>query len=492
VVFNYCFSTISNLCPDFSNKTLLFCPDFSNKNPIFAPTFLINHYFFAPTFLNMYYNRLIDKCLEEWKKDPFRKPLILRGARQVGKSSAVRQLARTFDDFVEINFEQNPQVKSVFMADLSPDKIIEQLSVWIGRQIIPGKTLLFLDEIQACPQAISSLRFFYEQLPSLHLIAAGSLLEFALQSLPSFGVGRIRSYYMFPFSFDEFLAALGEDLLLSTKQKASIENPLSTVLHDKLINYVSLFMITGGMPEAISRYVQTRQLLQVQSVLDDISNSLRSDFAKYKHTVPSLRLQEVFNAVVHQAGGKFMYSKAAEQSKEYQVKEALELLILAGWVLPVIHSAANGIPIGAEIDTKKRKMVLLDTGIFQRILGLDLASIYTQPNFVFINKGVLAEHFWGLEYIKYQQPDTYPELYYWHREGKSNAEVDFVVQHGGTIFPVEIKSSGKGQMQSIRTFIQEKNTPFGYRFSTENFATYENIKVFPLYAVASFVKNGGF
>jgi uncharacterized protein len=376
----------------------------------------------------------------------------------------------------------------IILKSILSKALIERLSVTAGRQIVPGKTLLFFDEIQACPAAISSLRFFYEQMPTLHLIAAGSLLEFALQTLPSYGVGRIKSYYMFPFSLDEFLSSIGEDLLLTEKQNASAEKPLPPLLHERLLQYLSVFMVTGGMPEAVARYAATRQLLSVKSVLDDLMAALRSDFAKYKKAVPSLRLQEVFNAVVQQAGGKFVYSKAGTQIKDYQAKEAVELLILAGWVIPVTHSDANGIPIGAEADPKKRKMMLLDTGIFQRILGLDFTTLYTQADFPFVNKGLLAEQFWGLEYIKYQSPEVYPNLYYWQREGKSNAEVDFLAQKGESIYPIEIKSSGKGQMQSLRVFLSEKKQTYGYRFSLENFAEYQDIKVFPLYAVFNFVR----
>jgi len=299
---------------------------------------------------------------------------------------------------------------------------------------------------------------------------------------------------MFPFSFEEFLEATGESLLLDAKRKADIENPLPDIMHERLVALMSLFFVTGGMPEAVKRYAETRQLLQVQVVLDDLLRTLRSDFAKYKDSVPVFRLQEVLNAVVSQAGGKFIYSKASEQIKDYQAKEALELLRLAGWVIPVVHTAANHIPIGAEADEKKRKMLLLDTGLFQRILGLDLATLYTDRNFAFGNKGVLAEHFWGLEYLKYQSPDQEPVLYYWHREGKANAEVDFIIQRNNELFPVEVKSSGKGQMQSLRTFLSEKNKHFGFRFSLENFARYDDIKVLPLYAVSNFVrdKGGGF
>ncbi len=437
----------------------------------------------------MYHRRLIDKYLFSWKSDPYRKPLLLRGARQVGKSSAIRNLSQDFEDYVEINFEQSPQYIPLFSGELSPAYLLERLSVTAGRQIVPGKTLLFFDEIQACPAAISSLRFFYEQMPGLHLVAAGSLLEFALQTLPSYGVGRIKSYYMFPFSFDEFLLSLNEDLLLAEKQNARAEKPLPQFLHERLLQYLSVFMVTGGMPEAVARYAATKQLLSVQGVLDDLMAALRSDFAKYKKAIPSLRLQEVFNSVVQQAGGKFVYSKAGTQIKDYQAKEAVELLILAGWVVPVTHSDANGIPIGAEANPKKRKMMLLDTGIFQRILGLDFTVLYSQPDFPMVNKGLLAEQFWGLEYIKYQSPEAYPDLYYWQREGKSNAEVDFLAQKNGAIYPIEIKSSGKGQMQSLRVFLSEKKQTHGYRFSIENFAEYQDIKVLPLYAVSNFCMN---
>jgi uncharacterized protein len=436
----------------------------------------------------MYYKRFIDSHLTAWKNDPYRKPLLLRGARQVGKSSAIRHFSQTFEDYVEINFEQSPQYRSFFSEDLSPIRLIERLSVSIGKQIIPGKTLLFFDEIQACPPAIAAMRFFYEQMPSLHLVAAGSLLEFALQALPSYGVGRIKSYYMFPFSFDEFLLSIGEELLLREKQQASAEKPLPGLLHERLLGHMSVFMITGGMPEAVARYAATRQLLSVQGVLDDLIQALQTDFAKYKKTVPTLRLQEVFNAVVQQAGSKFVYSKAGVAIRDYQAKEALELLILAGWVIPVTHSDANGIPIGAEADGRKRKMMLLDTGIFQRLLALDFSTIYREADFPWINKGTLAEQFWALEYLKYQSPERYPDLYYWQREGKSNAEVDFLVQKDGAVYPVEVKASGSGSMQSLRLFLAEKKQSHGYRFSLENFSEYQDIRVVPLYAISNFMK----
>lgn len=434
----------------------------------------------------MYYKRLIDSHLDEWKIDPHRKPLILRGARQVGKSSATKQLSAQFEYFIEANFEETPNLKTIFNGDLDPVRIIDNLSVFFGIPIIPGKTLLFFDEIQACPAAISSLRFFYEKMPDLHVIAAGSLLEFALQSLPSYGVGRVRSLFMYPFSFDEFLEAMDEERLLKTKRKATFENPLPDLLHQKLLNYLKTFLLTGGMPESVAAYASSRQLFGNERVLDDLIISFRADFTKYKSTVPPSRLIEVMESVVQQSGGKFIFSKAAGNANHGQIKETLDLLIMAGLVIPVTHTAANGIPPGAEADPKKRKMLLLDTGIFQRILGLNLSEFLFDPSSMLVNKGTIAEQFWGLEYIKYGSPWAPPSLYYWHRESSNaNAEVDYVIQQRADLLPVEIKSSGKGSMQSLRQFLKEKGKEFGYRFSLENFSKYENIRALPLYAVSN-------
>ncbi len=447
----------------------------------------IKYFLFLPTYFSrMYHKRLIDRHLNEWKAAPDHKPLILRGARQVGKSSAVRQLASQFAQFIEINFEESPELKSLFSADLNPHRIVENLSIFFGVPIVPGNTLLFFDEIQTCPQAISSLRFFYEKMPELHVVAAGSLLEFALQSLPSYGVGRVRSLFLHPFSFDEFLSAIGEERLLEAKQKAHFDHPLPDLLHQKLLDLLKKFLVTGGMPEVVAAFVKNAQLMESQRIQDDLFIALRADFTKYKNTVPPSRLVEVFESVVQQAGGKFKFSKASASANHGQIKEALDLLIMAGWVLPVTHTAANGIPPGAEIDSKKRKMLLLDTGMFQRILGLNLAEILFDPAATFINKGAIAEQFWGLEYLKYGSPYAPPALFYWHRESSNaNAEVDYIIQQGADLFPVEVKASGQGSMQSLRQFLREKNKPFGYRFSLENFSEYEGVKVMPLYAVSN-------
>lgn len=430
--------------------------------------------------------REIDKVLLDWKNQIDRKPLMLRGARQVGKSTAVQELSKHFDYYIEINFEASLDVQAFFNGNLDPKMICENLSLYFNTPIIPGKTLLFFDEIQMCLSAISSMRFFYEKMPELHLIAAGSLLEFALEQLPSFGVGRVRSVFVYPFSFDEFLGSLGEQRLINLKKQASPTNPLALPFHQKLTEYFKKFLIVGGMPEAVSQYAQGSSLLEVQAVLDDLIISIKADFAKYKKRVPSSRISEVFDAIIQQTGGKFIYTKAATQTSIVQIKEAVQLLVMAGLVIPVTHSSANGIPLGAELDEKKRKLILLDTGLYQRILGLDAGKLLTQNDFDSINKGAIAEMFVGLEYLKYGNPLQQENLYYWHRENaNSNAEIDYVIQQGEQIVPLEIKASNKGAMQSMFMFLKEKKRNLGIRLSLENFSTYPPIDVYPLYAIST-------
>lgn len=234
--------------------------------------------------LIMYYKRLIDKHLNEWVSRESHKPLLLRGARQVGKSTAVQELAKRFESFVEINFEKQPQYKRLFNEDLDVKRIVPQISVMHGTSIQPGKTLLFLDEIQECPQAIMALRFFKEDLPELHVIAAGSLLEFALKELPTFGVGRIHSMFMYPMTFDEFLEANNQQLLLEARNKSSIENPLPDVLHEKLVEQLRTYMLVGGMPETVKIWVENHDYIRCQEVQDDIIVAYEDDFPKYKKT----------------------------------------------------------------------------------------------------------------------------------------------------------------------------------------------------------------
>jgi predicted AAA+ superfamily ATPase len=436
----------------------------------------------------MYLKRKIDIELEIWKQLPNRKPLILRGARQVGKSSSVKNLSSKFKYYIEINFDENPIYASVFENGLDPAGICEQLSVISNTPIIEGETLLFFDEIQSCIPAISSLRYFYEKMPNLHLIAAGSLLEFALSEIPSFGVGRVRSIFMYPLSFEEFLLANKENSLVEAMSKATTQVSFPEIFHKKLKDYLKRFLIIGGMPEAVKAYVSNGDMLEVQRVLDDLLLSIQADFAKYKIRVSPTRIREVFDAVVLQVGNKFSYSYPHATLNNVQIKEALILLEMAGLVYFVTHSASNGIPLGAEINSKKRKILLFDTGIFQRIQGLNIAQLLIQDDFESINKGNIAELHVGLELIKNSSCYEKTQLYFWQREAKnSQAEVDYVIQKQDKIVPIEVKAGTKGSMQSLYLFLEEKKIDFGIRLSLENFSEMEKIKIIPLYAVGNVV-----
>jgi len=436
---------------------------------------------------NEYLGRTIDHKLAEWKNDPDRKPLLLRGARQVGKSSTVKELGKQFDYFLEINFEkkESKDAKAIFEKSSSPVRICDELSVIYDIPIIPGRTLLFLDEIQSCIPAISSLRFFYEEYPELHVIAAGSLLEFTLQEIPSFGVGRIRSMFLYPFSFDEFLRSMNLNMLAGALQKSSPENPLSDAIHNKCLQQLLRFILIGGMPKVVAIYSRGGSLLQCQQALDDLTISLYDDFSKYRERVPSSRLREVFSSVIQQTGGKFTYSKASPDSNHRQIKESVELLELAGIVYPVTHTSANGLPLAAEMNTKHRKYLIFDTGIYQRFLKLDLGQLLNAETLEQVNKGALAELFVGLELLKSASCTNPTELYYWQREKPgSAAEVDYVVQSGADIVPLEVKAGTKGSMQSMFQFLSEKQYAYGIRCSMENFGTYQNVKIYPLYGVS--------
>jgi uncharacterized protein len=436
----------------------------------------------------MYISRDVDNELLEWKKYKSRKPLLVRGARQIGKTSAIRNLGKNFKYFAEVNFENDDKIRELFEKSLSIEERCQQLSVLINIPIIDGQTLLFLDEIQASPKSIGYLRYFYEKKPNLHVIAAGSLLEFAMAEIPSFGVGRIRSIFMYPLNFAEFLGALKETLLLDAIKNASTAKPLPDLIHQKAIGLLKKFLVIGGLPEAVKIFLETNSYLLVQNVLDDLIVSYQTDFIKYKQRVPSLRIQEVFRSVIEQIGNKFSYSLNTTLNNG-QIKEALELLQMAGLLYDVTHSASNGIPIGGEINIKKRKYILFDTGIYQRILGLELGTIFLNENTELVNKGKIAELFVGIE-IKKNSQDVLSSLYYWQRESKSSqAEVDYVIQNETQIIPVEVKAGTKGAMQSMYKFIEEKNSKFGIRTSLENFGMIENIKIIPIYAFGLMIKN---
>lgn len=444
-----------------------------------------------------YFKRHIDNKLREWKDSSRRKPLLIRGARQVGKSTAVRELGNEFKYFVEINLEKQPLLRDLFTENIDVKKTCEKLSGILSIPIIPGDTLLFIDEIQTSLSAIMSLRYFKEDYPELHVIAAGSLLEFSLEQLPSFGVGRIRSIYMYPFSFDEFLMAQGLDLSLNFKRNASKDNPLPEAAHREMVEQLRSFYLVGGMPAAVAEWVETRSYLEVARVHHDIIDTYMDDFAKYKRRTSPVVLRQVLHSAALQVGHKFVFSQAVADTKSTIIKESLHLLTLAGLIHPVVHTSANGLPLGAESNENYTKYLFFDIGVMQTMLGIPAADILTSNHVDFVNKGGISEMFTGLEMLKYHDDFTKANLYYWQSQQKnSQAEVDYVFPRCGHITPIEVKASAQGAMQSLWVFLRSHNLSKAIRTSLENFGQFyyydpkDNnaercVEIIPLYALSN-------
>lgn len=433
--------------------------------------------------------RTIEDVLSSWKNDTNRKVLMLRGARQVGKTFSVRKLGHEFTYVLEVNFDDNKNIHSLFEGNMDVQKIIQSLSVQYNIPIIEGKTLVFFDEIQTCPNAVRALRYFYEKMPDLHLIAAGSLLEFALEEIPSFGVGRIQTLFMYPITFHEFLSEI-HPTLPPAIQDADPRNPIENNLHQLACDYYKSYQIIGGMPEVVSEFLTTGNYLKCTQLLDNLIQSFQTDFAKYKKRSPVETLRVIFQSIAKQAGNKFIYKHVAPELDHKTIKSALDLILQAGLAYKISHTSASGLPLGAQINPRKFKILPFDSGIYQRLLGLNLKDYFTNNKVQFMNVGNLAELTAGLQLMHYQSSLIQAQLYYWHREAKSsNAEIDYLIQQGENIVPVEVKAGTKGQMQSMYIFLDEKNLHYGIRLSLENFSHSEPIANIPLYAIKSLVES---
>ena len=423
---------------------------------------------------------------DEWH----RKPLLVRGVRQCGKTSVIRHFATTFENFVEVNFEENERYQSIFSGDFHTQRIISALELESGQRIIPGQTLLFLDEIQACPRAIMALRYFYEELPELHVVAAGSLLEILLSGKRrkekiDFPVGRVRSIYLYPLSFPEFLRGIGKTLL---RGHLVGHNGSPDPAHTQLLETYKTYLIVGGMPEAVAAYIQTGSILVSQRVHRDIIGNFLDDFQKYDSPVPAEVLRSVFDFSAHHICSQIKASSAIQGISAYMFDESLDLLHRAGLIHPVRASTCDSLPLGAASKDTNRKLLLFDTGVYLTHCGLDASSLLASTAFDEMNRGSVVEMAVGLELIKADDSYRPSELYYWYRSG-ANAEVDYVIQAGDRILPVEVKASGKGSMQSLWSYLSSHPlSPFGIRASLENYGAYDNVRVYPVYA-ACLIRN---
>ena len=452
----------------------------------------------------MYIERPIDALLLEWKNSAVRKPLLLRGARQVGKSWAVEHLGETFDYFIEVNFEKRPEMLDVFQKIHDVHELAATLGMYYNTPVIPDRTLLFLDEIQKSADAIQSLWSFKEDYKELHVVAAGSLLEFALQDLPSFGVGRIRSFFVYPFSFDEFLVAEGKADWVKAKQEANTEKPLLTPLYNDLVQHFRTFLMVGGMPASVATWVTTHDYSQCQAELDDIQLTYYDDFPKYAKKVDPTLLRNTLQSVVMQIGDKFTYSEVDGGYRADDVKKALKLLCDAGIIKRVSYTSGNGLPLGAEVNDKFRKYIYLDSGLLLRILDLDFGGarqlterIIAGTSEDLVNKGGLAEMVLGWELVKYNNPRMQHDLFYWENTAEgTRSEVDYIIARDLKVLPIECKAGTSGKMKSMYEFMHQKHLAEAIRCSLENFSELERIdkkdqdavrhvQIVPLFAISN-------
>lgn len=445
-----------------------------------------------------YIGRTIDAFMLEWKDEDDRKPLIVRGARQVGKSWAIRHLGETFRYFIEVNLEKRKDLLPLFASASDVKQLTSQLGLLFDTPVVEGETLLFIDEIQFSPEAIGLLRFFKEDLPGLHVVAAGSLLEFALETLPSFGVGRVRSLFMYPMSFFEFLAASGKQSWVKAIEGATADTHVFDALHSSLVNEYRNFMIVGGMPACVAKWVETKDYMKCSEAQDDIQQSYFDDFSKYSAKIDPEVLRATLRSVVAQQGSKFVYSKVEGNHREPIVKEALRRLTQAGIIKPVKMTAANGLPLGAEVNEKFVKYLFLDSGMMLRILDMDFGVddiktlVIAGADTDLVNKGSMAEMFVGWEIIKSSNPKMQHDLFYWENISKgASAEVDYVLPYNMRILPIEVKSGTSGKMKSLRMFMESKKLSIAIRTSLENFNVLnvdDNMKILivPLYAITNY------
>jgi uncharacterized protein len=394
--------------------------------------------------------RLLQNQLKEWAESKLRKPLLLRGARQVGKTYSVIEFAKEhFSQLHLVNFERNPEMKEIFEHNLDSTRILQELELVLGQKITPGSDLLFFDEVQECPKAIMSLRYFYEQNPALHLVAAGSLLEFALQDI-SFPVGRVQMMNMYPMTFEEFLMAMDKELLA-----ARIKEPVSgfsPVVHDAVMRELQSYFIIGGMPECVSVFKQSQSFIEVARVQSDLMAAFRQDFSKYAGHSDKRCLNAVLNSVAQSVGEQVKYARLSTDFSLPTIKKAFELLEMARLFTRVNSALPHGIPLGASASDKRFKTVFLDIGLLSNLNGLNTESILNKSKFTSDWNGKMAEQFVGQELrAKYNE-----NVYFWMRDKRgSSAEVDFLIESAGSIVPVEVKSGSSGRMKSLHIMLSE-------------------------------------
>ncbi len=413
--------------------------------------------------------RSLAENLAAWLVDQHRLPLVLRGARQVGKTWLVRDLAlRSGRDLVECNFERDPRLARVF-AGGDPRRMLGDLGLVLGRSITPDRTLLFLDEIQAAPAAIGSLRWFAEEMPELPVVAAGSLLEFALsdQAL-RMPVGRITYRHVEPMGFAEFLRAHGRDELLARLTAWRPGEAISGAVHETASAWFERYAMVGGMPAVVAADAEHGEPERCRRLQTDLMTAYRDDFTRYVGRMDPAILDRVLLAVADQLGAKFVHARVGEGVKQQQASRALDLLARAQLVTLVPHSTANGLPLGGSVHARNRKVLLLDVGLAHALLATPATASFPRwQQLAGAVRGKLSAQLAGQE-LRALLPGAglEPSLHYWQRSEGRPGEIDYLLQTGQRIVPVELKSGAAGAMKSLHQFVHERGLELAVRCDT--------------------------
>jgi len=407
--------------------------------------------------------------LKRWKEKENRKPLVVRGARQVGKSHLVRAFAaECFENFVEINLETEVDAPSLF-ASREPNTIVRFLEARYGKPLLPGRSLLFLDEIQAAPELFAALRYFFEKLPALHVVAAGSLLDLALAERgASIPVGRIEFHHLGPMTFEEFLLAADKKGLAELLCTWVPTEELPQSIHAELMRLLRQYLVVGGMPAAAAAFFRAGDFRESAEEQQSILTTYRDDFAKYGGRADRQRLEILFARIPRLVGGKFKYSLVDREERSRDLGRALDLLCRARVAHRVRHTAANGLPLGAQADDRDFKLLFLDVGLLCRSCGLGVLDVERAGELLLVNSGALCEQHVGQHLLYAEAPFVEPELHCWMRQkSQSNAEVDYVVAVDGSVVPVEVKAGKTGTLKSLQVFLREKRLDFALRFNAD-------------------------
>lgn len=422
------------------------------------------------------FNRKVINDLKKWYKNPSRKPLVIRGARQVGKTTAVRLTAKELGvDIAEINLERHSELNSLFQQ-YQLDDILFSISLITGVSISPSSPeILFLDEAQATPAAYSCLRYFYEDMPNLAVILTGSLLDQVLQDykLPT-PVGRIEPYFMGPLSFDEFLLSMSAEKEYRVIKQLTLQNMhlIPDRLHERLLALVRRYSLTGGMPHCVQLGIDNQfnhaEILKYQVAL---LQTYRDDFAKYSGTQKAAMLNGNFSGIIGQIGKQFSHKQAQElaltsSGDNRQLNLSIESFLAARLFYRVQHSHANMIPLGAETRTRISKFIFIDIGLLIAAQGISPQKTM-ESKLELAGKGELAEQWVGQQLLYSQATYKEPELFYWHPpRSEGQAEIDYLYVHHNEIIPVEVKSGSKGSIKSLHSFVIKKQARRGIRISS--------------------------